>query len=189
MKTIDISYIKSILDYDPATGAFKWKSRDRNSFSSERIYKSWNAQFSGKPCGCLTNKYLAIRIKGTLYYCHRLAWVIHYGKWPESDVDHINMVKTDNRISNLRLGSRGQNMANMRATKANKSGFIGVHWAKREGKWVSSITIDHKFKFLGYYDDPVSAAKAYNEECAKIHGDFAKKKIEHNLSQIQKYKM
>lgn len=189
MKTMDIECLKSLISYNPLTGEFFWKFRSREEFNSDRIFKSWNSTYSGKKCGSLTNKYLTVRVKNSMYYCHRLAWAIHFGEWPEDDIDHINMDKTDNRISNLRLVSRGQNMANMRATKANKSGFIGVHWAKREGRWVSSITIDHKCKFLGHYDDPVSAAKAYNEECAKVHGDFAKKKIEHNLSQIQKYKM
>ncbi|MFW3807799.1 HNH endonuclease signature motif containing protein, partial [Klebsiella pneumoniae] len=55
---------------------------------------------------------------------------MHYGEWPVGDVDHINMDKTDNRISNLRLARRRDNMNNLTATKSNKSGFIGVYWAK-----------------------------------------------------------
>ncbi|HAT3754821.1 TPA: HNH endonuclease [Citrobacter amalonaticus] len=188
MKKIDINYLKSRIDYCPLTGNFKWKLRARESFTSERLFKSWNTQFCGKDCGSMTNKYLTIRIDNSLYYCHRLAWAIYYGEWPESDVDHINMDKTDNRIANLRLSTSGQNMSNMGATKANKSGFIGVFWAKREGRWVSGITINYKFKYLGYYDDPVEAALAYNDACREANGEFSKEKIEYNLSQISALK-
>lgn len=184
MKTIEIDYLRSLLRYDPDTGLFTWRRRPRNEFSSDRIYNSWNAKYSGKNCGSLTNKYRTLRINDSQFYCHRLAWAIHYGEWPESDVDHINMVKTDNRIQNLRLSSRRQNMSNIKATKANKSGLIGVYWAKRERKWVAGITIDYKFNFLGYYDDPHLAASAYNAACEKANGKYADKKIEYNLSKI-----
>ena len=110
---------------------------------------------------------------------------MHYGEWPVGDVDHINMDKTDNRISNLRLARRRDNMNNLTATKSNKSGFIGVYWAKRERKWVSGITIDYKFHHLGYFDDPVSAANACNAACAKANGRFSKEKIKHNLKKME----
>ncbi|EQC4020314.1 TPA: HNH endonuclease signature motif containing protein [Enterobacter hormaechei] len=185
MKTIDINWLKSIIFYNPLTGEFFWKSRDRKEFTSDRIFKSWNSTYSGKKCGSLTNKYLTIRIKNSLFYCHRLAWAIHFGEWPENDIDHINMDKTDNRISNLRMTSRGQNMSNMAATRANTSGFIGVYWAKRECKWVAGITINYKFQHLGYFDDPIKAAHAYNEACINANGEYCKEKIEYNLAQIK----
>lgn len=189
MKEIDIDYLKNILDYCPATGIFTWKKRAIDDFSSKRAYSTFNSKFAGKQCGSLTNKYLTIRINRSLYYCHRLAWAMHYGKWPVGDVDHINMDKTDNRASNLRLASRRDNMNNLTATKANRSGFIGVYWAARERKWVSAITIDYKFIFLGHFDDPASAAMAYNVACEKANGRFSKEKIKHNLDQISLYKM
>ncbi|GKK65532.1 HNH endonuclease [Klebsiella variicola] len=184
MKEIDIGYLKCILDYCPSTGVFTWKKRAREEFSSQRAHSTFNAKFAGKQCGSLTNKYLTIRINNSLYYSHRLAWAMHYGEWPVGDVDHINMDKTDNRISNLRLARRRDNMNNLTATKSNKSGFIGVYWAKRERKWVSGITIDYKFHHLGYFDDPVSAASAYNAACEKANGRFSKEKIKHNLKKM-----
>lgn len=187
MKEIDIDYLKSLLDYCPITGKFTWKERGRCEFSCDRIHRSWNARYAGKQCGAITNNYLTIRIKNSLFYSHRLAWAMHYGEWPKEDIDHINMIKTDNRIENLRISNRSQNMANLKATKANTSGFIGVYWAKREQKWGAAITIDYKFVFLGHYDDPVSAAKAYNEACRAANGRFAKEKINFNTNQIEKY--
>jgi len=101
MKTIDINWLKSIICYNPLTGEFSWKFRDRKEFTSDRIFKSWNSTYSEKKCGSLTNKYLTVRIKNSQFYCHRLAWAIHFGEWPENDIDHINMDKTDNRSRTL----------------------------------------------------------------------------------------
>ncbi|RUT65187.1 hypothetical protein CKG00_01270 [Morganella morganii] len=184
MKTIDIDLLRDIVTYNRETGEFFWRNRPRSLFKSDRSYKIFNTRYAGKKCGALTNGYLAVGFNNSLFYCHRLAWAIHYGYWPDTDIDHINMDKTDNRISNLRLVNRRGNMSNISVTKGNSSGFIGVHWAKRERKWLASITVNKKTQFIGYFECKKDAALAYNEKAAEFNGELASKKIQHNLMQI-----
>jgi hypothetical protein len=89
-------------------------------------------------------------------------------------VDHINGNKLDNRKENLRIANRSQNATNSKHRK-NESGYRGVCKDKRRGLWKSEIRIgDGKRKFLGYYEDKIEAAKAYNEAAISYHGEFAK---------------
>ncbi|MDA6380520.1 HNH endonuclease signature motif containing protein [Escherichia coli] len=69
-----------------------------------------------------------IMINGKAYPAHRLAWLIVYGTMPDGFIDHINRVRTDNRISNLRLVTHSENMQNRKIQKNNKSGYRGVSW-------------------------------------------------------------
>jgi len=76
----------------------------------------------------LPSKYRTIHIKQTQYYEHRIVWILHYGDIPLGfEIDHINMIRNDNRIENLRLVSRSQNLQNttskniyFRSTKPKK---------------------------------------------------------------------
>ena len=88
-------------------------------------------------------------------------------------VDHINGNKLDNRRENLRICASQGNNRNAN-TKRGISGYKGVHWYKRDQRWVAFLTIDDKHKYLGYFDDPKEAAKAYNEGAKKYFGEFAK---------------
>lgn len=88
-------------------------------------------------------------------------------------VDHINRNTLDNRKSNLRIVTQSQNMMNAGIRKTNKSGFKGVHFAKREKKWLAMIWKDNKQIFLGYFKSDKEAANAYNEGAIKYHGEYA----------------
>lgn len=89
------------------------------------------------------------------------------------EVDHINGNKLDNRKSNLRLCSTSQNHGNMRKSIVNTSGYKGVIWRRRERKWLAQITFHKKVVFLGYFDNPIDAARAYNAAAVKYFGEFA----------------
>ncbi len=80
---------------------------------------------------------------------HRLAWLYMYGEWPVGDIDHINGIRDDNRLINLRSVSRQENLRNRRTGRNNTSGVMGVNWDKSLGKWRSSIGIGGKTKHLG----------------------------------------
>lgn len=88
-------------------------------------------------------------------------------------IDHANHDGLDNRRANLRVCTRSQNCANRVAPCNNKSGFKGVSWYKRDGRWRACITIDGKNKHLGCFDAPEMAALAYNEVAAGHFGQFA----------------
>ncbi|MFQ6035102.1 MAG: AP2 domain-containing protein [Sedimentisphaerales bacterium] len=88
--------------------------------------------------------------------------------------DHINHNGLDNRRANLRPATFSQNMCN-RAKRKSKcwSKYKGVSFKTRQQKWVADIQINGKHKFLGYFDDELEAAKAYDRAARKYHGPFA----------------
>lgn len=88
--------------------------------------------------------------------------------------DHIDCDKLNNQKANLRSCTHGENMMNFKIKKNNTSGFKGVHWAKREQKWVSRIGVNGKKKLLGYFSCKIQAAKAYNDAAKHHFGEFAK---------------
>ena len=89
------------------------------------------------------------------------------------DVDHENHNTLDNRKVNLKICTRTQNSRNMSIPKNNTSGYKGVTWDKRCNKWMAQIMINRKNIFLGYFDDKVEAARAYNDAAIKHFGEFA----------------
>jgi len=133
------------------------------------IRKVWNIYDRhskvGAPAGCLNKStgYLEIKINGTKYKAHRLAYLYYHGHWPENDIDHINGIKTDNREENLRDVSHYENMRNQVLRKNNNSGVTGVSWHKASGKWRVYINTEYKIKHLGYYDKLEDAIKARKE--------------------------
>lgn len=96
------------------------------------------------------------------------------GAKSNEEVDHISGDKTDNRKCNLRLCVHIENSWNKNAQSNNTSGYKGVRWDNRKNKWMSRITANKTDIFLGYFDDKLEAAKAYNEAALKYHGEFAK---------------
>ena len=91
----------------------------------------------------------------------------------KSDVDHINGDKLDNRKSNLRLATRSQNMINKDVTKRSVSGLKGVYWFARDKKWISTIVVNYKTIFLGYFKSKEKAARSYKEAAIKYFGEYA----------------
>lgn len=98
-------------------------------------------------------------------------------------VDHINRDGLDNRRGNLRLASYGQNQANCKRHASNTSGFKGVSRDRRRTRkaWRAYLTVGGRHRFLGSFDDPAQAAKAY-DQAALIHfGEFARTNAEMGL--------
>jgi hypothetical protein len=89
-------------------------------------------------------------------------------------VDHINGNSLDNRRCNLRLVTDAENNRNKRQRSDNTSGFTGVNFAKRERKWRVSITVNSRNIYIGFFENEVDAARAYNEAAVKHHGQFAR---------------
>jgi hypothetical protein len=92
---------------------------------------------------------------------------------PKLDVDHKDRNGLNNQRGNLRLATRSQNSANGRHRINNKSGFKGVYWDGRWGKWQAQITAKGKLKHLGYFVDKQDAANAYKTAAKLYFGEFA----------------
>lgn len=179
--TLTADFVRSILNYDPKTGLFTWKHRSADTFelaarhSREQIARLWNPRYAGKPAGhCDSYGYHQIKINSVYYLAHRMAWLFIHGEWPEKEMDHINGNRADNRLVNLRLCSRMQNMANSGRKSTNKSGYKGVYLKARHTKkrWASQIRAGGKQITLGYFDTPEAAHAAYVKAAKELHGAF-----------------
>lgn len=106
--------------------------------------------------------YKTVRIGRRSYKLHRLAWLYVNNIWPHGDIDHINGVRYDNCISNLRDVSRQVNLQNQRKpTSINKStGVLGVY-PTRVGTFYAAISINNKKKHLGTFETMQEASEAY----------------------------
>lgn len=106
--------------------------------------------------------YKTVGYKGKTYYMHRIIYQMHYGEIPEGmQVDHINRIKDDNRIENLRLVTQQQNQWN------NNAKGYSLH--KATGKWRAYIKINNKQKYLGLYDTEEEAREAYLTAKKEVH--------------------
>ena len=88
-------------------------------------------------------------------------------------VDHISRKRFDNRKENLRICNHSENLCNKSEQQNNTSGYKGVGWQKTQGYWSSKIQKDGIKYHLGFFDDPIEAAKAYNKKALELHGEFA----------------
>lgn len=115
---------------------------------------------AGTLIGKLDKGYLRAKVFGKLELVHRLVWLCAYARWPINQLDHINRVRHDNRISNLREVTTAQNQQNASKRSTNKSGHIGVSWVKSRGKWMAGIKVDGKQINLGSFVELKSAISA-----------------------------
>lgn len=116
---------------------------------------------AGERAGTIQNHgYVVITADNQRYMAHRLAWFYVHGVWPAGDLDHINQDKSDNRISNLRVATRKQNMQNVSRHKRNTSGYKGVAWHSQRNKWRAYIVDEYRQIYLGLFDTKEAAAAA-----------------------------
>jgi len=156
--------LKSILSYEPLTGLFRW---EKCLSPVTRI---------GDAAGCKNTKhkngYVAIQIDRMMYKAHRLAWFYMTGKWPKNQIDHINRDRSDNRWSNLREATNGQNKRNGNVYASNRSGIPGVFFSKPTNSWHASISVDKKRINIGYFKKIEDAAIARSNAEIKYFGKF-----------------
>ena len=152
--------LKLIIHYSPDTGVFT------------RISSRYKPSIGVISSTANSNGYFVIGILGKLYPAHRIAWCLVHGYWPSKMLDHINHDKIDNRLVNLREATSAQNQKNTGAKKNNTSGYKGVSYNKKLGKWGACVRANGKHTHLGVYATPEEASIAY-EASAKIHyGEF-----------------
>lgn len=158
-KIISQEELRKQVHYDPETGEIRRIVKVINSTNIGEVVVG-NVSHYG---------YLRINILGKRYLQHRIAWLYMYGEYPDGDMDHINQVKTDNRICNLRKVTRSQNMQNTGKPKNNTSGTRGIWWRKDTKKWAVELCRDKKKFSVGCFDDINEAKVALSDAIKTIH--------------------
>jgi len=147
--------VRELFDYNAETGEVRWRAGQR----------------AGGTVGTPNSTgRLTVWANGKQYYVHRLVWLWAYGEWPKQ-LDHINLIRTDNRLVNLRLCTASQSAANRRGW--NKTGFKGVR--RHHNKWVAYKTENGVKRYLGTFPTPELANAAFFAAAADMHGEFARR--------------
>lgn len=168
------AYVKrlhELLHYDPITGVFQWASGAQ-------------PHIVGRVAGSKTYRqgYIAITVDQRKIVAHRLAVGMMEGVMPKNQIDHINGIKDDNRIVNLRHATNSQNHCNTGLRSTNTSGVKNVYWNKQARKWTVSIRANGKQHIVGQFNEIDDAERAAIEFRTAMHGEFAN----HGITAAQK---
>ena len=154
------NYLSTLLRYDPITGDLYWK-----------VTKSAKA-VAGKKAGSVNKRgHINLQVDKKMYAAHQLVFLLHHGHIPR-EIDHINQIKTDNRIENLRACTSTQNKGNITLLKSNTSGLRGVSMNGKTGKFHAQIKIGGKQTYLGRFDTPEEASLIYEGVARLYFGEF-----------------
>lgn len=143
---------QQLLNYDAKTGVFTWR-QDRGNGRIKRGARAGSKRTDG---------YREIRINRRPLMEHRIAWFLCHGELPECQLDHINRIRDDNRLENLRIAPENatHNNQNRKVGRNNTSGCKGVMWDKRLNKWIVRLKSKGRSLYFGVYasfDDAVTA--------------------------------
>jgi hypothetical protein len=150
--------LKRVLDYNPDTGIFVWKLKNR-------------AHKSGVIAGNIHRfGYRRISVNKTECKAHRLAWLYVYGEWPTKHIDHINGIKDDNRICNLRDVSQRDNSLNKKIHREGKLQGCTFH----KNGWQVGINENGRQRYIGRYKTEQEAHARYLIEREKVEQECRK---------------
>lgn len=163
-QSIDHGELLALLSYDPEAGHFISRRQTSNRWGPGRVV-------GGKSTRRDAKGYIRVKVFGRVVHAHRLVWFYVHGRWPAEQIDHVNHVRDDNRIANLRECTNAENRQNIRPEGYGASGLLGVYFRKDRvtRPWSSMITIGGRYKHIGFFDTPEEASVAYRAEKAKLH--------------------
>jgi hypothetical protein len=177
---LTVERLHEVLAYDPETGVFTWNARP----GGDRYVRAWNARYAGTVAGCVKPAgYRHISLYGGDYKAARLAFLYMKGEWPEAEVDHRNLDRSDDRWPNLHPATPGQNQRNKSVYINNKLGVKGISWYK--GKYVARISDGGKYRHLGRFSKLSDAVSAHNKAAAELGGEFARPSIDPDNPPLQ----
>lgn len=150
-----------VFTYDPETGVLRWKV-DR-----------WRAK-AGQVAGCHCRYgYLVVRVFRRTTKVHRIAWELHFGEPAPAVIDHVNGVRDDNRIVNLRACTHSQNLAN-KAHRTDRSLLPGVKRAHKGPGYTATVSCNRRAYYLGTYETQEAAHAAYVTKRRELFGEFVR---------------
>jgi hypothetical protein len=144
--------VKALFNYDPLTGIFTW-AKKRSGYQI--------GQETGSRC--IRTGYVKLQVYGKRYLAHRIAWLYVHGKLPTHSIDHINRLKHDNRIENLRDVPHVVNSANTGARKKARYNLKGVKFIRRTQSYKVEFVFNGEKHFLGEFADRDIAQDTYNK--------------------------
>lgn len=154
-------YLKSILAYDPETGVWIWKIH-------------YFIRLVGAVAGSIKQDgYRQIKIGNVDYMSARLACLYMKGRWPIEEMDHKDTNRSNDKWENLREATRAENTRNRNAKVTSLIGLKGVKLTT-SGKYEAAIRSKEDYKYLGTFDTPEEAAKAYADAATEAYGKFAR---------------
>lgn len=150
MRNLTVERLREVLSYDPDSGQFRWRVQ----------LSAWGKV--GQVAGTKGERgYIHICVDRNICAAHRLAWLHTHGAWPKYEIDHINGVKDDNRLINLRDVPRRINQQNQRRAIGGRTGLIGATFHRATGKYRARVWVDGRNISLGLYATPEEAHEAY----------------------------
>lgn len=154
--------VNAAIEYDAETGMFR-----RRVYLGGKVHADWTA-------GSEHNGYLRIHVCGRQHLAHRIAWLLVTGAWPESEIDHIDGFKANNRWSNLRAATRAMNCQNLRRGREGSStGVLGVAYDPRYRRpYVARIRATGKVVAIGRFATVEQAREAYLQAKRALHPGY-----------------
>lgn len=157
MSGLTADLARELFSYEPDTGIMRWR-------------KPGGSKRKSLVAGTRTHGYLSVRVSGRQYQVHRVAWLYVKGAWPNNQIDHINGIRDDNRIINLRDVPIRVNNENLRRARAdNGCGVFGATWLERLQSYAVMIQVHGKKHHVGLFKDAESARQAYISAKRKLH--------------------
>lgn len=154
--------LKEVFEYKE--GGLYWKESPARRVKTGDRFGAFNKR----------DHYRTGAVDGKPYREHRLIYLFHYGILPPL-LDHINGIRDDNRIENLREVTRSENGQNRCKHRNNTSGHQGVSMHQPTNKWRVQLNIKGKNKHFGYFEDFELACLVADEVRNKYYGEFARK--------------
>lgn len=140
---------------------------------SELVQYKWCA-------GCFDGIWYALRYskeeyekagrRSVLVFMHRQIMKAEKGR----QIDHKDGNGLNNQKENLRFSTQQQNVFNQKPTGRGTSKYKGVSWAKTMHRWYAGIKFNGRSKNLGFYNNEVDAAEAYDTAAKELFGEFAR---------------
>ena len=169
MKELTQKELKSFLRYVAHTGKLYWLVKP-----SKRV------NIGDEAGGLQPDGYVTIKVNGGRHQAHRLVWLYVNGEFPNDFIDHINGIKNDNRIVNLRDVTHAENLKNQTISKRNTSGVNGVSWHDKNSVWQVHVGVNNKRIHIGVFKcklDAVAAMLSARKEYG-FHDNHGKNRLD-----------
>ncbi len=178
-KSIDLGtkeYFDKYIRYEEESGKIFWKDRDVSKFKNDAYYRMWKTKYYDKEITKVDRDgYYRVALEGKEYKAHRVIWMMCYNEDPKDFfIDHINGIKNDNRIENLRKATPSENLRNQtKLSKANTTGHRGIYKGKTENTWIVRLKLGVKLTTLGTFCSLEEAIEVRRKAIDKHYGEFA----------------